>query len=129
MVYIIDTHTLVWFLEKQDKLSKKVREVLKNTKNRIVIPSIVLAEIKYLSVKGKISSTFKEILNKIEEDNRCAVVNLDINIINQIPTTLEIHDGIIVATALVYKNLLGEDAIILSCDEDIIKSNLVKVEW
>lgn len=129
MFYVLDTHTLAWFLEQQEKLPGKVLDVLKNTQNRLIIPSIVLAEIKYLSVKGKVSSTFPYILSKIEEDERCVVINLDVHIISLLPTTLEIHDGIIVATALVYRDLLGEDVTVLTRDGEITKSKLVRVLW
>lgn len=129
MLYVLDTHTLVWFLEQQEKLSRKVLDVLRSTQNKLIIPSIVLAEIKYLSVKGKVSSTFSHIVSKIEEDERCVIVNLDVHIIGLLPTTLEIHDGIIVATALVYQDLLGEDVTLLTRDEKITKSKLMRVLW
>lgn len=51
MVHIIDTHALVWFLEGNEKLGRKALKVLKNSREKLVIPSIVLAEVKYLSLK------------------------------------------------------------------------------
>jgi hypothetical protein len=38
-----------------------------STEGLIVVPSVVLAEIMFIAKKGKITLTFEESLNKIEE--------------------------------------------------------------
>jgi len=45
MIYVADTHTLVWFLEGSTRLSVTARETLISVEAEIVIPAIVLAEI------------------------------------------------------------------------------------
>jgi len=46
----------VWFFAKSKNLSKKVLKILLNSKAKFIIPAIVLAEIKYLQFKLKVSS-------------------------------------------------------------------------
>jgi PIN domain nuclease of toxin-antitoxin system len=46
--YIVDTHGLVWFLEKNPKLGERAREVFFDEDSNLIIPTIVLAEIKFL---------------------------------------------------------------------------------
>jgi len=53
MIYVTDTHGLVWYLTGDEKLSKSARQVFENAESGediIVIPSIVLAEILYRGV-------------------------------------------------------------------------------
>ncbi len=40
--YIVDTHSLVWFLEKSPKLGKKARNALLDSDSSLIIPTIVL---------------------------------------------------------------------------------------
>jgi hypothetical protein len=43
------------------------------------------------------------------------------------PEGLDIHDGIIVATGLIYKNFLGDNVFILTQDETIRDSGILPV--
>jgi PIN domain nuclease of toxin-antitoxin system len=60
--YIIDTHSLVWFLEKSPKLGKKARKALMDSDSSLIIPTIVLAEIKFLFAKNRFSTTLSKFL-------------------------------------------------------------------
>ena len=56
MTFLVDTHTLVWFLTKDKKLSGKVVEILRKVEDgeeTVIIPTIVLAEIMYICEKKK----------------------------------------------------------------------------
>jgi hypothetical protein len=44
-----------------------------------------------------------------------------------LPTTLNIHDAIIVGTALVHRDLLGEQVALITRDPEITASGLVPV--
>jgi len=129
MLYIVDTHSLVWFLEGSVKLGSKAREVLEDDNSRLIIPTIVLVEVKYLAQKGKLLSTFKEIIEAVEGDFRCIVYPLDIQVLEKMPTNLEIHDGIICGTALLYHEMGEKEVGIITRDEKIIKSGLIKTIW
>jgi len=44
MTAVVDTHTLIWFLEGQGKVGAEALKILRDLSQRLVIPSIVLAE-------------------------------------------------------------------------------------
>ena len=65
MVYIVDTHSLIWFLTEDTQLSPKAKKVLENEDTEVIIPSIVLAEIKYLHHKRRITLSLDEINTRL----------------------------------------------------------------
>lgn len=58
--FVVDTHALVWFLARDARLSERARTVLQDPAVRLIIPAIVLAEIKYLGSKGRFAQTLDE---------------------------------------------------------------------
>jgi hypothetical protein len=54
---------------------------------------------------------------------------LDAEIVKLLPLGLDIHDGIIVATALYYRDVLGENTALITKDAAIAASGLVPVIW
>ena len=68
MEYLLDTHTLVWFMDGNNKLSKEAREIISNPNNNIFYSVINLWEILIKSKKDRI----------IEYDN---MLELNMNII------------------------------------------------
>lgn len=129
MVYIVDTHALVWYLEESRELGKKALSVLDDENSKLIVPTIVLAEIRYLSNKRKTALSVDEILSSIEQDERCVLFPLDINVIKQLPLELDIHDGIICGTALIYQDLLKEETKIITKDKAIINSKIIETIW
>ena len=128
--YIVDTHGLVWFLEKSPKLGEKAREVFLDEDSNLIIPTIVLAEIKFLFDKNRFSTSLNEVFSIIIDDPRCIVHPLDLDVIGLLPTTLEIHDAIIVATGLLFKKrTTSEDVVVITKDVEITNSKLVKTIW
>jgi PIN domain nuclease of toxin-antitoxin system len=104
--YIIDTHALVWFLERSTKQGKNARNAILDPDSSIIIPSIVLAEIKFLFAKNRFSTSLEKVFGVIEDDSRCIIHPLDVDTVNMIPTTLEIQDAIITATELIFDRKL-----------------------
>ncbi|MCA9410225.1 MAG: PIN domain-containing protein [Candidatus Omnitrophica bacterium] len=129
MIHVIDTHPLVWFLEANPKLSESVRGTLSDPATQIVIPMIVLAEIVYLYDKKRIKTAADEVKELVGRCDNCTLYPLDEAVIERIPTGLDIHDGLIVATALVFQETLGEEVSVVTKDREITESNLVRVEW
>lgn len=128
--FIVDTHALVWFLEQSPKLGKKAKNVFLDNDSILIIPTIVLAEIKFLFGKNRFSTSIEEVFTVIENDPRCIVQPMDLDVVSMLPTKLEIHDAIITATALLFKgNPYFEDVEIITKDEEIIKSKLVNTIW
>jgi PIN domain nuclease of toxin-antitoxin system len=111
MNYVTDTHSLVWYFTDDTHLSKNALEAFEETINEgiIIVPSIVLAEIMFIANKGKISLTFEETLKRIEEYENFDIAPLNAEILkvaDKIETDLEIHDKLIIATALYFKSAL-----------------------
>lgn len=128
--YIVDTHALVWFLEKSSKLGKDARKALLDPDSIIVIPTIVLAEIRFLFAKEKFRASLDHVFSVIEDNPKCIIYPLDTDIVNIMPTTLEIHDAIITGTALFFeKKSDSEDVVVITKDRGIIESRLLKTVW
>lgn len=53
----------------------------------------------------------------------------DTLVAQRLPTSLEMHDAIIVATALLHRELTGEALALVTRDEKITASGLVPVIW
>ena len=128
MDFITDTHSLVWYFTEDARLSKKAIKAFEGTikEGTVVVPAVVLAEIMYISKRGKIALSFEETLKTIEEYENFDIAPLDINILktaDRIETEMEMHDKLIVATALYYK------ARLITRDEQIKKAGIVSVVW
>ena len=129
MIYIADTHSLVWHLSGNPSLSATVRSAFQEADAQIVIPFIVLAEIAFLHARGRIAVDVTTILDYVNRTANCRVYSLDAAIIQRMPTTLEMHDAIIVATALILAGARGDEAALVTRDRDITASGLVNVIW
>lgn len=125
MIYIVDTHAVVWFLEANKRLGRRAKKTLESADSQIVIPTIVLAEIKFLYAKRRIRTGVQQVSNRLLTARNCISYPLDEAIISKMPPTLEIHDAILVATALLLQETLQEDVTVITRDERIIESRLV----
>lgn len=129
MIYVADTHALLWFLSNDPKLGKNAKEVFEKTEKNhavIIIPSIVLAECVHILEKHKKREKFKNILEKIKTASNYETVPLDINVIERIyniKTLNELHDRILVATT----QLLG--CKLITKDENITESKEIDCVW
>lgn len=106
MTYLVDTHIFVWFLDKNEKLKPLYRQILIDRRNDFVFSTIVLAEIKHLISQKRIRVDFEKVVAFLRESNNCAIYPVDEDVVDEMPTGLCIHDALIVATGLVYKNIL-----------------------
>jgi hypothetical protein len=87
----------------------------------------VLAEIKHLISLKRINVDFDEIIDHLSGFENCIIYPVDEDVVEKMPERLNIHDALIVATGLVYKNILGEDIRILTEDEEITESGILPV--
>jgi PIN domain nuclease of toxin-antitoxin system len=129
MTYVIDTHPLVWFLEGNPRLSTAAQNALIDTTAQVVVPTIVLAEITFLYARHRIAIDLSHVLTHMASAANCLVYPLDSAVVERLPTTLNIHDAIIVATALVFRDVLSERMAVVTKDADITGSGLVNVLW
>jgi PIN domain nuclease of toxin-antitoxin system len=127
--YLLDTHTIYWFFENPQKLGRKSLEILNDKDTQLLILSIVMAELKYIFRKYKILDKFKKVFANIIADCRCLIIPLDENIIERMPTDLEMHDSIIIASAKYFKEEQKEEVFVITQDERIRNSGIVKTMW
>lgn len=128
MNFVTDTHSLVWYFTDDKRLGKKALKSFEGTvkSGYIIIPTIVLAEIQFISRNGRISLSFSETLARIETTGNFEVAPLDMEVLKRadgIKSNLEMHDKLIVATALCY------DAGLITRDVQITKSKIVRTIW
>lgn len=129
MVYIVDTHSLIWYLEESEQLGSEALRIFDDGVSKLVIPTIVLAEVKYLSLRKRIALPLNEVFDTIRSDIRCLLYPLDSNVVEKMPPGLDIHDGIICGTALVYRDFLGEEVKIITRDEAISSARIIETVW
>lgn len=128
MEITLDTHSLLWYLDKNlnKKLSEKAFNSIKKAEEHgiIYISVITLVEILYLIEKGRIEYNFNFIVKALEENQIYCIIPLDVNILQEIENLkgLETHDRIILATAKTTNSKL------VSKDK-IIRNNYKEVLW
>jgi len=98
LTYVVDTHALIWFLAGAG-LSSRARSAMQSAASNLVIPTIVLAEVKYLKTRGRIRPSLTEVMDTVSSDPRFTVYPFDEAVVEKMPPALDIHDAIIVGTA------------------------------
>ena len=129
MIYVVDTHALIWFLERNPRLSDEGRSLLRSREATLVIPTICLAELVHLSRRGRTSADLQQLRRKLLAAENCRLCALDEAVVDLLPEGLDIHDAIIVATAIISGKVGGEPVRLLTCDAAIIESGLVETVW
>jgi len=123
----LDAHTLIWYIDKQSnkKLSKLALETIKTAEKtaNIFVPIIALMEILHLIDAGRFPVPFGTIIKTLEENEAYHVVPFDMQLL-KIAVSLqrmEIHDRLIMATAILTSSLLvSKDKSIHANNQDIV---------
>lgn len=128
MDYVTDIHSILWYFTQDPRLSKRALDVFEGTVREgfIIIPAVVLAEIMFIAKKGRITLTFEETLEKIERYENFDLAPLDLDILkvaNKIEADLEMHDRLIVATALYF------NATLITKDQRIANAAICPTIW
>ena len=127
--YVVDTHSLVWFIAEDDRLSRRVARLLAQAETadvQVLVPTIVLAEITYIAEKRRVKVAVAEVLARIESGDGFAIVPFDLAVLRsmlQLPIKWEMHDRIIAATACHYK------AKVITKDRVLRGSSEVETVW
>lgn len=111
MPYVTDTHSLIWHLTDDPKLSPQARQAFQNAdvgRDHIIIPCILLFELLYLVEKQKISFDFHGFVSALHRTKNYKIEPLCLPIIER---SLEIPkdrvkdpwDRLIAATAIYRK--------------------------
>lgn len=132
--YILDTHTLIWYLEGNPRLGQRAKVVMSTPNSEMILPLIALAETTLLIEKGRVNiPSISDLLNDVETDKRIEIYPLTFAIFErsltpeglQIP---ELHDRFIVSTGLHLQDL-GHNVAILTKDNSIINAGVLPVIW
>nr|HID13466.1 PIN domain-containing protein [Anaerolineae bacterium] len=108
--YIADTHSLIWYLQDNPRLSLRARSLFSQAdvgKATLVVPTIVLVEMTYLAEKKRIAYTLvKAALNLLRGASKnYRLAPLDLAVVEALERTprsvvSDMPDRIIAATAL-----------------------------
>jgi PIN domain nuclease of toxin-antitoxin system len=130
--YIVDTHALIWYLEKSSQLGIAAKSVLDDHTSELVLPLIALSEAVYIVNKGKtLIPDAPTLLNRVQSDPRIELYPLNFEVLQESLNALtipEMHDRLIVSTGL-YLQKLGETISILTKDTVIISAALLPIVW
>jgi predicted nucleic acid-binding protein len=127
--YVVDTHSLIWFIAEDSRLSKKSNEILEKAEKGeidVLVPTLVLAEIAYIASRKRVRVTLNKILECIQKGDGFVIVPFDFQVFQislDMPERWEIHDKIIAATARCY------NAELITKDTALQKSNEIKTVW
>ncbi|MCY4552294.1 MAG: type II toxin-antitoxin system VapC family toxin [Candidatus Poribacteria bacterium] len=117
MKYLLDTHTLLWFLKGDKKLSDKARQLIDNPRNSKFLSIASLWEIAVKVSLGKLvlDKPFERLFPEQLYFNRIEVLDITVDSLIKL-TTLPFHhrdpfDRLIIAQALVEDlPIIGTDA-------------------
>ncbi len=129
MIHVLDTHALTRYIEDYRQLGPEGRVVVDDTSSVLVLPTITLAEARFMIAKNKVSIFWSDIISAIDKDTRFVPFPLTLEVLNLIPDNLEMHDAIICATALLLRDSLGEEVAVITRDKEIRESGLVETVW
>jgi PIN domain nuclease of toxin-antitoxin system len=108
----VDAHSLIWFLDVdlKYKLSDPALKAMRKAQQESVlyIPIIAIMEIVYLIERGRINTSFDNFMSTIELNSNFEIVPLDTDLLKISISLqgLEIHDRLIMATAIMTNSVL-----------------------
>lgn len=129
MIYVPDTHALIWYVTADKQLGKQAKAALLSVdggNDQAVIPVVVLAEIMYLEERKRIKVKLNELVEYLESNPNYVIAPLTLGLVlasKRITDVPELFDRMIAATALEYQ------AILLTCDSVFKNSNEIKIAW
>ena len=130
--FVLDTHALIWHLEGSVRLGATAKSILQSPNSSLVLPIIALAEAAFVVERRRtIIPSVEALFGDIEKDPRIEIYPLNEEILTtslSLTSIPEIHDRLIVATG-VYLQKQGESVQILTKDNEIVLSSLLKIAW
>jgi len=123
MLYVLDTHVLIWYFIGSTRLKRAVKEKIEEIRNaggRLLVPTIVLAEALTIAERKKVAFDFPAMYDRIKTEPEFEIISFTPEILEEVTVLAipEIHDRIIVATAKFYRaGILTKDKIIRGTGE------------
>jgi PIN domain nuclease of toxin-antitoxin system len=131
--FVVDTHSVVWYLSQDKRLSRRVRDAFVKAiagYGHIIIPSIVLVEMIFLAQRERVNRDIVKLVLDLPEDPAKGIYVYPLNkdVVQALshfgPAAIpELSDRIIAATAL----HLGLP--LLTVDPVIQASRLIQTIW
>jgi PIN domain nuclease of toxin-antitoxin system len=130
--YVLDTHALIWYLEGNRKLSAKVKAVMDDLDNELILPIIALVEAAHIVERGRTSiPSVSDLLDGVNAAPHVELQELTWQVFEQSLTAIsipEIHDRLIVSAAL-YLQTQGHTISLVTKDGTISTAAIVDVLW
>jgi PIN domain nuclease of toxin-antitoxin system len=144
MIYVLDTNTLVWRVSGSPRLTQRAKDTIDKaieSDDQLVVPTIVLAEAWDMDRKQRGDfAPFDRVLQVVLEMNM-SVMSFDMALIERLRDPAleslrsvyslwsDIHDMIIMATALIAGDNTDEEVSIISGDRQIRAQSLIRCVW
>jgi PIN domain nuclease of toxin-antitoxin system len=129
LIYVVDTHALIWHLTDSPRLGKLAKALFMDPDAILIVPAMVLAEVRFLEHRRRVPISWDQVMSFIDRDPACLLRPLDRDVAERMPQSLNIHDAVICATALVAENALGDSASVITRDRQIRDSGVVQTVW
>src|SRR3989304_4861998 len=129
MLHVPAPHALTRFVEDYRKLGAAGRAVCEAADALLIVPTIVLAEARFMITKNKLNLVWDDIVRAVEADSRLLPFPLTVEVLHLLPDNLEMHDAIICATAIRLRQAVGEDVRVITRDRQIRDAGLVATVW
>ena len=144
MIYVLDTNTLVWYSSKSLRLSKRAWDILDLSlfsNDRLIVPTIVLAEAWDMDRKQRGDFAPFDLILQIVREMNMSVMGFDLALVQRLRDPVleslrsvyrlwsDIHDMIIMATALIAGDDADEEVSIISGDRQIRAQSLIRCVW
>ena len=144
MIYVLDTNTLVWSVYGSSRLTRRAKDAIDRAfalGEQLIVPTIVLAEAWDMDRKRRGDfAPFDQILQVVRDLNM-SVMSFDMALVQRLRDPAleslrsvyrlwsDIHDMIIMATALIARDDADEEVSIISGDRQIRAQSLIRCVW
>ncbi len=125
MIYLIDTHALIWFLSNSKQLSKKALEAIENENVVVSIASLWEISLKISLGKLKLAQPFAEVFPKQLEINSIEILPIAIEHLKLVSELEYFHrdpfDRLIIVQAISEgMTLISKDSVFQKYDVDLL---------
>jgi len=129
--FVLDTHAVLWHMTGDRKLDRNAKAALMDPSSDLIFPAIAVAEALFVIQAGKSSALVKDLWDFTFATANVTFYPLDEAVLRKsegLTAIPEMHDRLIVATALILQDA-DTETIILTHDPIIQASELVKTLW
>ena len=127
--YVLDTHTIVWYVARPRALGRAATRVLRNVdrgRSAGWIPAIVVAEVALLRERGRTTLGVADLEATVDRNSALRILPLDLMQVREFAGLVGLKDPFdrfIVAAARTLRCPL------ITADENIARTGLVEVIW